>query len=130
MDGVRTADGRGADFAEADAADLSFLDKPRENLNGGLDGDVGVDARALEDVNLLDAVENADGLLDGGTDALRGAVRDVGLGVVGALDAQDDLVGVLWVLLEVMLEQVQRVSVGSSVVNALLLGQYTSKMIL
>lgn len=102
--GVRAADGRGADLAEADAADLAFLDEFREGLDGGFDGDIGVDSSALEDVNLFAATKDPYGFFDGGPDALRAAVRDVGLAVVGALDAEDDLVGILWVLLKVVFE--------------------------
>jgi hypothetical protein len=119
MHGVGPADGILAGLAQADAADLALRDELRQGRDRGLDRDVGVDPRAFEDVDGLDAGrQHLDSLLDGRADAL-GAAVGARLVIEGAFDAEDDPVGVLGVLLEVMPEQMQRVGLGGAVVYAL-----------
>lgn len=67
--------------------------------------DILIPARALEDVELLAPVELLDDVADGPVDLGR---RAVGLPAVRsgrALDTEDNLVRVLWVLLEVALQE-------------------------
>ena len=55
MYGVGFADRVRADFAEADAANLTLLEQVGQGLDRGLDGDVGIASRAFEDVDGLGA---------------------------------------------------------------------------
>lgn len=86
---------------------LALLDELRQRTNRSLNRHLGIDARALKDVNRLDAVQQPERLPDRRPDALRAAVRGVRLGVVRPLDAEHDLVGDLKIVVEVILEELQ-----------------------
>jgi len=107
-----------ADLAQADAADLALLGQFGQGLDRGLDGDVGVDPRTFKDVDGLGATQHLDGLLDRRANTFRAAVGPR-LDVVGAFDAEHDLAGVLGILFEVVLDQMQRVCLGRAIVYAL-----------
>lgn len=119
VDGVGAADGGRADLAEPVRADLALADQLREGLDGGLDGHLGVDARALEQVDGLGAIEHLQSLIDGGAEPFGAAVGGLAPDVVGALEAEEDARRVLRVLGEVVLEEVQGVGVGGTVEGAL-----------
>ena len=51
MHGMGLTDRVRIGLAQANATDLAFFDQVGQSLDRGLDLDVGVDARALEDVN-------------------------------------------------------------------------------
>ena len=118
MDRMRLADRSGADLAQTDSTDLAFLDKLRKSLNGGFDGNAGVDTREFEDVNGFDTIEDFDRVIDGRTDTFWASVGTV-LHVKSTLDAEADFVGVFGVLLEVVLDEVEGVSIGGAVVDTL-----------
>lgn len=119
MHGIGTPDRRSADLAQADAADLALGDQLGQCLDGRLDRHLRVDARALEDVDLLHAVEDTKGLVDRGANALGAGVGRHGLEVESALDAQDDLIGVLGVTVEVVLEHMEGVGVRGAIEETL-----------
>ena len=93
MHRVCLADRSRADLTQTDTPNLPLGNEFPERLHGGLDGDVGVDPGELKDVDGLDAVEHAEGVVDGGADA-SGASVGPGTGVVGAFDAEADFGGV------------------------------------
>ena len=51
MHGVGPTDGVRIDLAQPDTTDLAFSDQVRQCLDRGLDLNIGIDARALEDVD-------------------------------------------------------------------------------
>ena len=55
MYGVGLADSVRADFAEADAANLTLLEQIGQGLDRDLDGDIGIASRAFKDVDGLGA---------------------------------------------------------------------------
>jgi hypothetical protein len=112
-------DRRRRDLAQPNRADPSLGHQLRERLHRRLDGDVGVHPRALEDVDLFGPVQDAQRLFDVLADVLGRGIGGTRLEVEGALDAEHHLVGILGVLGEVRLEQVQRVVVGRAVEDTL-----------
>ena len=102
--GMGLADRVRADLAQADATDLALLNQFGQDVDRGVDGDVRVDPRTFENIDGLGSVQHLDGLLDRRADTFRAAIG-ARLHVVGTFDAEHDLVGVFWVLLEVVLDQ-------------------------
>ena len=126
MYGMGLADRVRARLAQPDATDLAFFDQFGQRLDRGLDRDLWVDPRTFKDVDRLDAGwQHLDGLLDRRANTLRGAVGAV-LGVVGAFDAEHDFVGVLGILFEVVLDQMQRMRLRQAVEQALRASQASS----
>lgn len=114
-------DGGGRDLAEADAAHEALVDVLLHGAEGDGQRRLPVEAGGLEEVDLLlAAAQLGEGGVDGAPDLLGRAVEDVrALGRVadGALDGEDDLVGVLGVLCEVALEQGRAVVAGRGAVD-------------
>jgi hypothetical protein len=112
---VRASDGVSINLTETDTLDLSFLHQLCQNGDGLLDSRGGVLSGTFEEVDRLGAPERLQAVVD--------AATDVGLGTVGlqftdfesTLDAEDDFVGLLWVLGEVFAEQMAGVVVRSAV---------------
>ena len=105
MHGVRSTDRVRVGLAQPDSTDLPFFDQVRQRLDRGLDRDIGVDARALEDVDCLDAGgKNSDGFLNRGSDTLWTAIGAF-FHLEGAFDAEHDFAGVFGILFKVVLEQ-------------------------
>ena len=122
MYGMSLADRVRANLTQANAADLALLDQFGQGTDRGLDRKVGVDARTFENVDGLDTTQHLDSILDRRTDPFRTAARPC-LHVVGAFDAKHDLADVLGILLEVVLDQMQRISLWRAVVYALYASQ-------
>lgn len=100
VDGLRTA------LGEGDATDLTRVDVLLlDNAKGLLEGDVWVSPRAGKGVNLLRSTELADDVVKRSSDALGCTVGLVVVEIVTALDDEEDLVGILGILGEVVLEQ-------------------------
>jgi hypothetical protein len=120
MYGMGLADRVRAGLAQPDAADLALLDQFGQRLDQGLDRDLGVDPRTFKDVDRLGVGWQH---LDRRVNTVRAAVGAF-LRVVGAFNAEHDLVGVLGMLFEVVLDQMQRIcpeacrSVGSACESA------------
>ena len=64
MHGCGAADGLGADFGEANVADVACLDHVGDGADGVFDGDVGIEARGAVDVDMVDA-EALEGIGEG-----------------------------------------------------------------
>ena len=117
------ADRGGAYLAQPDAGDLALLDQFDQRPDGGLDRILGINPCTLEEVNGLATTQDFDSLVNRRSGTLGAAVGS-GPGTEGALDAEHDLIGILGVLSEVILEQMQRVGLGVTVVYALRTCQY------
>lgn len=115
-DGSRATDSGSCDFAEGDSANDALIDVLLKELERRLERDLGVDARALKNVDPVRAVEIGEDLVDALLDALGRAVRRHGGEVEGALDAEHDLVRILRILAEVVGEQCLSVALGGAVV--------------
>ena len=113
LDGL--VDGRGGDLAEGNTADQAAIDVLLDGLEGDLHRNVRIPTGALEDINLLTAVELLQARVDGAADLLGRAAGGHARGPAGALDAEHDLVGILGVLGKVLLEQDERVVLGRAV---------------
>ncbi len=118
MYGMGLTDCVRADLAQADAADLALLDQLGQCLDRDLDGDVEVAPRTFKDVDGLGTTQHLESLFDRRADTFRAAVGPR-LYVEGAFDAEHDLAGILGILLEVVLDQMQRVCLRRAVVYAL-----------
>lgn len=106
-------DGRGRHLAERDAAQQTLVDVLLHHPEGVGEGHVGVAAGALEQVELLAAVELLQDVVERAPDRLGRAVD--ALVADGALDAEDHLVGVLGVLGEVARHEGHGVARGRAV---------------
>ena len=124
MDGMGLANRIRTDFTQSDTADFALLDQFGQGRDRSLDRDVGVTTRTLKDVDGLGAAQYLDGLLDRRADTFRATVGPC-LDIVGAFDAQYDLVGVLGILFEIVLEEMQRVRLRRAVMYALHANQST-----
>jgi hypothetical protein len=103
-------------LGQRDAAQLARLDVLLlEHAEGDAQRHVRVATRALEDVDELAALELGEHVVHGAAGALGRAVGSVGGQVDAALDAEDHLVGVFRVLLEVAAEQRHAVVLGRAV---------------
>lgn len=115
VDLVGALDGAGLDFGQADATDLALAHQFGQSFHGLLKGHGGVDAGALKQINGLFAVEHAQAFLDAAAHVLGRSVGLQGARFGASFDAEDHLVGVLWVLGEVFVEQMARVAVRGPV---------------
>ena len=114
LDGL--VDGLGAHFGQRNAPDLARLHIFLvDDAKGDLEGDVRVAAPELEHVDLLAALELGDAVVQGAAGVLRRGIELVGLGINAALDAKDNLVGILGVFFKVTFEQDETVVVGGAV---------------
>ena len=109
-------DGLGTALGEVDATDLTRVDVLLlDDAKGLLERDIGVSPRAGKGVNLLSSTELADDVVKRSSDALGCAVGHVVVEIVTALDGEEDLVGILGILGEVVLEKCHGVVLGSAV---------------
>ena len=106
MDCMSFADRVCAHLAQADATDLAFLDQFGQDLDGVLDGYVGINSRAFEDVDGLGPVQYFESVLHRSADGFGTSVR-TRPHVVGAFYAQYDFAGVFGILFEVAFDKMQ-----------------------
>jgi hypothetical protein len=95
VDGVRAADGRGADLGEPDVADVAGIDELRDRAHGLLDRHVGVQARRAVDVDVVRA-EPGERVGEEGLHGRRARVvaepGTGGVALAAELDAEPDVV--------------------------------------
>ena len=93
LDGVGASDRAGARFGESEVADLAGGDEVADGAGDVFDGDVGVDAVLVEEVDVVGA-EPPEGVVGDLADAFGAAVGAVGWPAVGEpeLGGDDDLV--------------------------------------
>lgn len=100
-------DSGGRNFAEGDGTDKTLVNVLLNGAKGNLQRDLGITTGALEEVNLLAALEQLQTSVDGTADLFRRARVPESVGVDGTLDAEEHFVGIFRVLGEVALEKSQ-----------------------
>lgn len=109
------SDGLRADLGQGNSSQLASLDKLGNVRDGILNRDLLVDAGALENVEGLLAVEDAQAFVDAPLDVFAAAIRLQSARLHATLDRDDYLVGVIGILGEVVSQQVQRIKLWGSV---------------
>ena len=125
MYGMGLADRICTNITQADATNLALLDLFGRGLDRGLNRDAGIARRTFKDVDCLSATQVPDGPLDRRADTFRDAVGPR-LHAEGAFDAEHDLGGILRILFEVVLDQMQRICLRRAAEHALHASQSSS----
>src|SRR3954468_10039866 len=90
LDGVRAADGAGSGFGQAEVLDLARLDEFLDRSGDVFDGDIGVDAVLVVQVDGVDS-ESLQGAVDDSLDHLRAAVDVAAWPAFGGVDVPPEL---------------------------------------
>lgn len=112
---VRATDGLSIHFTQPNPANLALLHILRKNLDSVLNRVCRVLASDFEDIHLFLSIQHAQSLIDGAADVLLRPIWLEKAALQPTLDTKDNLLGILGVLGEVLVEQMQGVVLWGTV---------------